>query len=392
MCKITAIIIALLMTCLLFASCNKNNIQSIEIDKLEILHTEDLPFGFDQFVQIADGRYVFNKLFGNSNHLYIFDVKEGIVAEQIIEEADISFFYDAERETLLVSASKFSGSQRGEVLICFNEKLEEKWRINMPLPIRSIIVKEDLYYVASNDIDPPYSLQLSETDLQFSCTITAINIYGEVINTYFRENFKFNRSYEDGPDHIICGEMIIENKAETVLMKLDDQSFFSENYLTLHEQESLYQGIIQNQSLTLLGSPRGAKWPGIYEDINLIDLKNWNVYGKIDTSKIRSKYASFLGGAIRLGENSDQYVLVLLPKPNSKYYKKEIGLLLVTIDREGKEQSVHSITWGPYEFMGGFDITVKDGVICFVGMDLGPRGEGKARTIITFDLDMEQLI
>lgn len=386
----------LLIICLLFVSCensSQHNIRELSLEQLKIVYEKDLPFELDQFKKISDDQYLMIGTVDEQRSLYLFDEREGVLAEQIIEEEGITHLdYDFVNDTILLSISPLlNDSDSINTFKSIDINLKENWSILIEGDISKIYIKEDLYYIISNSVVDVLNSENVEENLMAKCIVTIVNHEGEVVGNFEKDDFVFYHILPNEGENVICGNTLEQGKDEIIMMKEDAEIFFSTDSLALRGQDLAYGGDIQNGRLALLGvHNKSLREQDVNAFINLIDVENWKLIKSIEVSSIPKKYNSLLMDAFQLKENL--YAVILTPRLDSELYHEEVAALLVVVDAGGKQQNIFSIDLGMRTFLSGISFSQSDGVMHFTCMNLGGCEEGENRAAITFDFDLSQMI
>ena len=415
------IIIVILFTCMISSSCEKkdavpqsdgkaikmtdnsnyNDIKPIQVDNLKILSENDIkiPFKYNGCSRISNGMYLFLGQEWETLRIGLYSTELGALRENTTDIFSPSeIIYDDKHQNILLLDSRYKiirdienpkwfDEDRPAVLLALDMDLVEKWRIETADNIANTIIIGDFYYIIR---DIRKEGLTAEDMTTYDTAVDKVSAEGEILVTFKKENFKIRQIISQNGHVIICGEQTNNKQTEYVIMRGDDEEFFSEGYSVISSIGSprdFYSGIIENGNLVLytFSNLRGDQKNSKY-CINLIDINTLEVIKTVDITKILRKYEIDFE-IILYGDNKDK--MLLIGKPilfNSRLRNEGIQLLLIPVNNEWEIHSVYAVNTEPFVFSSINAVTENDSFLHFEVETNPSYLEGHKERIIEFDI------
>ena len=355
--------VIIILICLTIVACGKSeNLIIVDDKNVNMLMYKELPGEFDQFLRIDDENYIFLKKTKGEAKIGIYSIDSGIILEKAIHETRAkNLVYDEKNQRVLLTISKllpvFFEDEMNSV-IAFDMDLNELWRIEVAPYIIDIVVDGKIYYIVCEEWPEVWSC---DDPPSINTVVSKVDADGKLIKAYRKNHFEYSQTIISESRSLICGTQTHNNKREAVLIEMDG-AFFSERHTILKNQDFVFGGVTEKDTLILMGA-KGAptapfsivnKTPKYY--INIMNLNNLEIVRTIDVSRIFAQYDIF-PRFIFYGENKGRVALIAEIIFDEFLMDKGINLLFIPIDSAYKLGDIYAFNVSDHTHLSVMDIS-----------------------------------
>jgi len=313
-----------------------------------------------QFAQIEFGRYAFvirrlnEEKIEYETRVYLYDASGNEVRKTVMEGISLDrIVYDEKRQKILIfrnteKQSRLHGRQdiyKPDIVITLDMNLEKQWRLYVPDYIKDIVLIGEYYYI----IRQKEEILADNVRFYSQTYVDKVDSDGKVVATFYKDNFEIREVKVYNDTFIISGVEVVGNRYRTLLIYGDKETFFTDNYTILPDQNRAEFGVIANEVLMITGR-RGVQYRDSRYFINLVDLNTMELLKTLDISETASRYEISARG-IFFGDNNEQIGIIGTAKIGSRLEEARKSLVFASISSEFQVDSVYLIDIGEIDFL-----------------------------------------